>query len=354
MADNSRYSYGTGCNAFAEFCHENHIDPQFSQETVEEDVFTLISFIDELSEVHHLQPDTISGYLSGVKNALLGQGFVSEALGVKGSRHHLVARALQSLYQDRTTVPPKPTREVFTVAMMRRAAEVWPLPYYAVAVIIRGFILRSGEILMKGHKEPKHMLYWDCVRLFDKKGRRMTKRQWSSELADSAEICPRSRKYQIRRVRRLPARHREFYPGDGAILSGLTSLKAGGCVVAALQAWYVLSAAAAGRRRLTPLCRCADGELLTQHDMLLLVHEMGEVFELPKGALVTHSLKHAGITALIGEGLSDEEVRMAAGFASVRTLAAYDHPGQQMVKRLSKAVLLDMSDSSDSAEDYEY
>jgi hypothetical protein len=40
--------------------------------------------------------------------------------------------------------------------------------------------------------------------------------------------------------------------------------------------------------------------------MLLLVHGGGEMFELPKGALVTHSLKHAGITALLEEGLSDE------------------------------------------------
>jgi hypothetical protein len=314
-------------------------------------VFTLISFIDDLSEVHHLQPDTISGYLTGMKNVLLGQGHVSDALGEPGRRHHLVARAVQSLWQDSTTVPPKPQRELFTTAMMRRAAQVWSLPYYAVAVLLRGFILRSGEVLMRGHRESKHMLYWDCVRFYDKRGRVMKKAQWSSQLAASAEIRPRSRKYQVRKVRKLPARQREFYPRDGSILSGLTSLKARGCVVAALQAWYIMSAAAASSRSRTPLCRCADGERLTQHAMLLLVHEMGEVFELPKGALVTHSLKHAGITALIEEGLSDEEVRMAAGFSSVRTLEAYDHPGKKLVKRLSKAVLLDMSDSSDSEVD---
>jgi hypothetical protein len=316
-------------------------------------VFTLISFIDELFEVKHVQPDTISGYVTGMKSALLAQGHVSDALGVKGKRHYLVARAIQSLWQDRTTVPPKPARELFTVAMMARAREVWPSPYYAVAVIIRGFILRSGEILRKGHKMPKHMLYWDCVKFFDKRGRLLTKEQWSSQLAASAEIRPRSRKYQVRKVRKLPARQRIFFPKDGSILSGLTSKKAEGCVVAALQAWYILSAAGAGRRKFTPLCQCADGDSLTQHDMLELVHEMGEVFQLPKGALVTHSLKHAGITALIEEGLTDEEVRMAAGFASVRTLEAYDHPGKQLVKRLSRAVLLDMSDSSDSDECHE-
>jgi hypothetical protein len=298
--------------------------------------------------VQHLQPDTISGYLTGMKSALLGQGYVSEALGVKGQRHYLVSRAIQSLWQDSTTVPPKPQRELFTEAMMRRAARVWPAPYYAVAVVIRGFILRSGEILAKGHRVPKHMLYWDCVRFYDRRGRVLTKRQWSSELAASAEIRPRSRKYQRRKVRRLPARQRVFFPRDGSIMSGLTSKKAKGCVVAALQAWYIMSAAASRKRSLTPLCRCAEGELLSQQEMLSLVHEMGDVFELPRGSLVTHSLKHAGITALIAEGLSDEEVRMAAGFASVRTLEAYDHPGKQMVKRLSRAVLLDMSDSSES------
>jgi hypothetical protein len=94
MAEDSNNSYGTGCKAFAEFCAENDLDPQFTQKTVEDDVFTLISFIDELSEVQHLQPDTISGYLTGMKSALLGQGYVSEALGVKGQRHYLVSRAI--------------------------------------------------------------------------------------------------------------------------------------------------------------------------------------------------------------------------------------------------------------------
>jgi hypothetical protein len=300
--------------------------------------------------VEHLQPDTISGYLTGMKSAVLGMGFKSDALGVKGVRHHLVAKAIQSLWQDRMTVPPTPDRELFTTAMMRRAADVWPFPYYAVAVLLRGFILRSGEVLMKGRKTPKHLLYWDCVRLFDKRGKRMTKGQWSSQLAASAEIRPRSRKYQVRKVRTLPARKRKFYPHDGSIISGLTSPRAKGCIVAALQAWFVMSGAASRKRGLTPLCRCADGKLLTQHGMLLLVHEMGEVFQLPPGALVTHSLKHAGITALIEEGVSDEEVRMAAGFSSVKTLEAYDHPGKHLVKRLSEAVLLDMSDSSDAEE----
>jgi hypothetical protein len=283
-----------------------------------------------------------------MKSALLGQGYVSEALGVKGQRHYLVVRAMQSLWQDSATVPPKPQRELFTVAMMRRAARIWPTPYYAVAVVMRGFILRSGEILAKGHRLLKHMLYWNCVKLYDKGGRLLTKKQWSSQLAASAEIRPRSRKYQVRKVRKLPARQRVFFPKDGSIMSGLTSKRAEGCVVAALQAWYIMSAAASRKRSLTPLCRCAEGELLSQHEMLSFVHEMGDVIELPRGSLVTHSLKHAGITALIAEGLSDEEVRMAAGFALVRTLEAYDHPGKQMVKRLSKAVLLDRSDSSNS------
>jgi hypothetical protein len=134
-------------------------------------------------------------------------------------------------------------------------------------------------------------------------------------------------------------------------LSGLTSPEAKGCVVAALQGWYVLSGAAGQDLESTPLCRCHNGHMLTQEEMLQWCHEMGRFFQLPKGSLVIHSLKHAGITALIEDGVSDEEVRMAAGFASVETLRVYDHPGKQLKKRLSRALLMDASDSSESDND---
>jgi hypothetical protein len=300
--------------------------------------------------VKHLQPGTISGYVSGVKSALVSNGYRSSALGAPRERHYLVAKAIRSLSID-TTVPPKPPREEFTIPMMRRAARMWPFPFYAMAVLIRGFILRSGELMFKKHKASKHLLYWVNIVFLDREGEVMSKRRWSSELAYGAEVKPSSRKHQARKVRKLPARQRTFFPHDGCLVSGLTSPDANGCVVAALQGWYVLSGAAGRDLANTPICRSHDGRRLTQEDMLKWCHEMGDHFKLPKGTLVIHSLKHAGITALLEQGVSDEEVRMAAGFASVQTLQVYDHPGKRLKQRLSRALLLDASDSSDSDND---
>jgi hypothetical protein len=67
---------------------------------------------------------------------------------------------------------------------------------------------------------------------------------------------------------------------------------------------------------------------------------------------VIHSLKHAGVTAMIEAGISDEEVRMAAGFRSTDTVRTYDHPGQKAGPLIARALLLDASDSSDSEDEY--
>jgi site-specific recombinase XerD len=143
-----------------------------------------------------------------------------------------------------------------------------------------------------------------------------------------------------------------FYPEDGRMLSGLTSHQARGCAVAALQGLFMLTGAASANPDSTPLCYDnASGQYLTQEVMLKYCHQMEPLFNLPKGTVVTHSLKHAGISLLVESGLSDEEVRLAAGFASVETVKIYHHAGKKMSLRLSKAALLDASDSSESGEE---
>jgi hypothetical protein len=139
-----------------------------------------------------------------------------------------------------------------------------------------------------------------------------------------------------------------YYSPGGILLDGLTNPKAKGCLVGALQGLFVLTGAATCDLSVTPLCYRHNGHPVNQEEMLDWVHATGEAFGRPKGVLVTHSLKHAGITAMIEAGISDEEVRMAAGFKSVATVQTYDHPGQKAGPRLARALLLDASDSSDS------
>jgi hypothetical protein len=75
---------------------------------------------------------------------------------------------------------------------------------------------------------------------------------------------------------------------------------------------------------------------------------MEERFQLSKGSVVTHSLRHAGITALIEAGVSDRSVCAAAGLQSVDSLRPYHHGGRQLSSRLSQALMIpDDPDASD-------
>jgi hypothetical protein len=317
-----------------------------------EDVCILISFVDELFMSKHLKPDTIGGYLTGMKNAVLAQGIESEALGRRGYRHPLVAAALRSANLDIDTVPATPPRELFTREMMKYAQRVWPVVYYAMAVLARGFIMRSGELLVKGVKRSKHLVYWNNVVLYDRYHREIPVERWLGEEAASAKVVPKSRKHQYRVVRPLSEVARVYYSPSGSLLDGLIDPNANGCLVAALQGLFVISGAAARDLSETPLCYHKNGPMMNQKVMLEWVHATGRAFGRPEGVLVTHSLKHAGITAMIEAGISDEEVRMAAGFKSIATVQTYDHPGRKAGPRLARALLLDASDSSDSDAEY--
>jgi hypothetical protein len=317
-----------------------------------EDVCVLISFIDELFMCQHLQPPTIAGYLTGMKNAVLSQGVESEALGKRGYRHPLVAAALRSAVIDTDTVPRKPSRELFTRQMMLFAQKHWPVVYYAMAVLARGFIMRSGELLVKGGKRSKHLVYWENVVLYDRRHMEIPVERWLIEEAASAKVVPKSRKHQYRDVRPLSEVARVYYSPSRSLLDGLIDTNANGCLVAALQGLFVLSGAAAYDLSQTPLCYHKHGPLLNQKDMLEWCHYTGRAFGRPDGVVVIHSLKHAGITAMIEAGISDEEVRMAAGFKSIATVQTYDHPGRRAGPRLARALLLDASDSSDSEAEY--
>jgi hypothetical protein len=349
VEDTSKHSYGSGVNAFRRFCVENHISPRFSEDSTLDDVCILLSFIDDLFFRQHISADSVAGYITGLKSALVAQGHSCPALGPYKHRHYLVAKALRAISLDTTTVPPKPPRELFTDQMMMVAFVSWPILYYAMAVLVRGFILRSGELMLKKNRASKHLLYWRHVRFYDRQDHIIPRSRWTVELAYASQLFPSSRKHQPRSVREVPKRVRMFYPTNGSILSGLTSHYARGCAVAALQGLFMLTGAAAVNPDSTPLCYDnTTGQYLSQEKMLKYCHMMEPLFGLPKGTVVTHSLKHAGISLLIESGLSDEEVRLAAGFASVETLKIYHHAGKKMSLRLSRAAFLDASDSSNS------
>jgi hypothetical protein len=308
----------------------------------------LISFIDELFECKHLDPHSISGYVTGVKSALLAEGYGSDALGIRGVRHPWVARALRSCMIDTLTVPPKPPREMFTDDMMEVAFHQWPLHYYAMAVLARGWLLRSGQFLLKDGKWGPHLLLWEMVVFFDQRHRVIPVAHWGQRIAYSATIQPRHTKWHSRDLQVFPERQRTFFPQSGSVTDGLVSRAPHGCVVAVLQAWYVVSGAASQDLSRTPLCRCHDGSFLSSDKMLALCHQMERDFNLT-GPLVIHSLRHAGISVLLEAGVSDEEVRMAAGLRSVYSLRPYHHGGPKLSARLSRALMV--PDDPDAAPD---
>jgi hypothetical protein len=107
-----------------------------------------VAFIDWLFEERHLQPGTIQGYIAGVKNYfVMSTATPSPALGSHGHYHPLVVLALQSLEHASAVVPPLPERLGFTDEMLRRGQQLWPTAIYAIVILIRAFLLRTGEIL---------------------------------------------------------------------------------------------------------------------------------------------------------------------------------------------------------------
>jgi hypothetical protein len=300
----------------------------------------LVSFIDELFEQKQLDPKTIGGYLSGVKDRLLAEGHRSDALGERGVRHPWVARAMRSCVIDTKTVPPKPPREEFTEEMMRVAFDTWPLHYYAVAVLARGWLFRAGHFLVRDGKWGEHILFWSMVVFYDQQHRVIPVAKWSHRMAYSAKIQPEHTKWHSRDLQVFPERKRTFFPESRSITEGLISRVPHGCVVAVLQAWYVFSGAASQRDlNRTPLCRCQDGSYLSANEMLTLCHQMEKTFH-TTGAVVIHSLRHGGISALLEAGVSDDEVRMAAGLKSVYSLRPYHHGGPKLSERLSRALMV--------------
>jgi hypothetical protein len=302
-------------------------------------VCILISFIDELFEQQHLDPKTISGYVTGVKDRLLTEGYESEALGRKGVRHPWVARAIRSCMIDTETVPAKPPREEFTNDMMLVAFQTWPLHYYAMAILARGWLWRSGQFLVKDGKWGEHILFWSYVTFFDQQHIPIPVEKWCCQLAYFAKLQPEHTKCHSRDLQIFPERRRTFFPESGAVTDGLIARTPHGCVVAVLQAWYVFSGAASQDLRRTPLCRCHDGSYLSADEMLALCHQMERTFQL-RGRLVIHSLRHGGISALMDAGISDKSVCSAAGMRSVDSLRPYHHCGPKISTRLSRALII--------------
>ena len=155
----SRRACKSGCHAFNnKFCTLHHIHSLFQLDSVDQDILVLVAFIDYLFK--HMQPGSIQGYVSGVKNYFMSSTVpLSPALGGHGYFHPLVSMALHSLSHSTATVPPLPGRLGFTDDMLRRGQQLWPPAIYAIVVIIsRAFLLRTGEILPKHRKFGPHAL----------------------------------------------------------------------------------------------------------------------------------------------------------------------------------------------------
>jgi hypothetical protein len=335
----SRHSYQTGCRAFDRFCALHHIHPLFQLDTVDQDVLVLVTFIDWLFNERHLQPGTVQGNIAGVKNYFeTSTAIPSPALGGRGHYHPLIALALQSLSHAKSTVPSLPERMPFTEAMLVRGQQLWPPAIYAIVVLLRAFLLRTGEVLPEGRKFGPHALRWQDVSFMDQNHDVLPQNQWSSTLAASAGITFTSRKWQNRVVREIPRRTRLFYPASGSVLEGL-GRAANGCAVATLQAYYVLTGAST-QPFTTYLARQADGSFMPADDVRTALREVSREFHLPDHAIGIHSLKHAASSVITDAHMTDEEGRMAAGFKDQATLRVYNPPGIRLSDRLSQVLLL--------------
>jgi hypothetical protein len=82
--------------------------------------------------------------LSGMKSDFLASGLASAALGDRGVLHELVNAAVRYLPRDTATVAPRPRRAAYSVDL---GAEFMAIDIFTMSVLIRSFILRSGELL---------------------------------------------------------------------------------------------------------------------------------------------------------------------------------------------------------------
>ena len=143
---------------------------------------------------------------------------LSPALGGRGHFHPLVSMALRSLSHSTATVPPLPGRLDFTDDMLRRGQQLWPPAIYAIVVIIRAFLLRTGEILPERRKFGPHALRWSNVEFLDGNLEVLDRDRLSGTLATFAKLTFTSRKWQSRVVREVPLRTRLFFPASGSVL----------------------------------------------------------------------------------------------------------------------------------------
>jgi hypothetical protein len=296
-----------------------------------------VAFIDWLFEHRHVQAGAVATYVSGVKHYFESLSLTpSPALGGRKSLHPLVSRALRSLRHAPEAVPPT-VRQPFTEAMLKRGRQLWSRALYAMVVICRGYLLRTGELWPEDKCFGPHALMWSDIEFRDAHDKVLPMDQWTGTLATYARIVHRSRKWQSLVVRETPARTRLFFPESGSVVDGLMSPQANGCVVATLQAYYVYSGA-----RTCPidtyLARQWDGTFITADEARQAIHQVSREFGLPDKVVCIHSLKHGATSALADAHLTDEEGRMAAGFKDATTLRIYDHPGIKLSDRLSRVL----------------
>jgi hypothetical protein len=85
--------------------------------------------------------------LSGMQSDFLASGLASAALGDRGVLHELVNAAVRYLPRDTATVAPRPRRAAYSFYILEQGAEFMAIDIFTMSVLIRSFILRSGELL---------------------------------------------------------------------------------------------------------------------------------------------------------------------------------------------------------------
>ena len=257
LEPSSQSSYGSGVNSFRTFCLKFNSYPSFTTESELSDVSLLISWIHYLFHDEHLQPSTIGEYMTGLKSALLLADIQSPALACSGKLHPAVSRALRSLLHD-SEADPHPRRAEYSVDFLQQGRDLWPMDIFALAVLIRIFFLRSGEILKQGTKWSPHILHWSHVVFLDAFHEVIPPSQWTSSIAHFARLRQDSRKHQPRgQVRETPERARCYFPLSGNIVDGLLDHDNRACAVAVLQGLFVFSNAAT-RYLDSPICMRAN------------------------------------------------------------------------------------------------
>lgn len=265
----------------------------------------------------------------------------SPALGPHGELHELVSKALRSLPLDPVTVPPPPRRQAYSADLLQLGRHLWPIDIFAMALLIRAFLLRSGEILSQNNKFSDHALFWSHVCFLDASRDTIPPSQWTATVAHFVQLHPVSRKHQPQgRVRELPERVRKYFPPSGMIVDGLLDNSNNGCAVAVLQGYFVYSNAS-GRPLASPIGVRANGSAITAAEVITALRSVPLPAGVDPKSITIHSLKHDATSTLVDSGLSDEAGRLAAGFASAETLKTYDHCRPHLGAQISEAMLLE-------------